>query len=95
MLPKKASQLIADFKKHGYECYVVGGYLRNQLLKKETDAIGIDFTTNATPEEIASLCKDAKYENRFGTVIVPLEDGDFFEITTYRPEKNYRDSRHP
>ena len=95
MLPKKASQLIADFKKHGYECYVVGGYLRNQLLKKETDAIGIDFTTNATPEEIASLCKDAKYENRFGTVIVPLEDGDFFEITTYRTEKNYRDGRHP
>jgi len=95
ILPKKVSQLIADFKKHGYECYVVGGYLRDQLLKRQTDGIGIDFTTNATPEQILALFENAKYENRFGTVIVPLEKGDFFEITTYRTENNYRDSRHP
>jgi len=51
----------------------------------------------------------AKYENKFGTVIVPLKESanalhlkkneylesDYFEITTYRSESLYKDKRHP
>lgn len=57
-----------------------------------------DFTTNATPEEMLAFLPDAYYNNTFGTVGVPSEgdaDEKPFEITTYRHESEYSDSRHP
>ncbi|PJE63477.1 hypothetical protein COU89_03125 [Candidatus Roizmanbacteria bacterium CG10_big_fil_rev_8_21_14_0_10_45_7] len=108
-LPRKAAQLIAFLKKNGYGCYVVGGYVRDSLLNHMADYRGMDFTTNATPEQIQGLFPDSEYTNRFGTVIIPLskayekleltshefEPHDFFEITTYRSESAYSDNRHP
>jgi len=94
-LPQKATRLIAKFKKHGFECYLVGGFLRDQLLDRPTPAKALDFTTNATPEEMLEIFKEAKYENKFGTVLIPNEDQDYFEVTTYRTEKEYSDARHP
>lgn len=94
-LPKKAKELISNFQKHGFECFVVGGYLRNYLLGKTIDNNSIDFATNATPEQILKLFPEAKYENRFGTVILPTKDGNMFEVTTYRTEFGYSDRRHP
>ena len=95
VLPDKAKSIINKLKQHGFEAYVVGGFIRNQLLKREENQVGIDFTTNATPEQIITIFKEAKYENRFGTVIVPLKNHDYVEITTYRTEHSYSDCRHP
>ena len=95
VLPNKAKKIIQKLKKPGFEAYVVGGYIRDLLLKRAKDSIGIDFTTNATPEQIQTIFPQAKYENRFGTVIVPLENHDYVEITTYRTEHSYSDCRHP
>ena len=95
VLPDKAKKIIQKLKKPGFEAYVVGGYIRDLLLKRAKDSIGIDFTTNATPEQIQTIFPQAKYENRFGTVIVPLENHDYVEITTYRTEHSYSDCRHP
>jgi len=95
VLPNKAKKIIQKLKKPGFEAYVVGGYIRDLLLKRAKNSIGIDFTTNATPEQIQTIFPQAKYENRFGTVIVPLENHDYVEITTYRTEHSYSDCRHP
>jgi tRNA nucleotidyltransferase (CCA-adding enzyme) len=70
-----------------------------------------DITTNAKPSEIQSVFKEFKtvYENNFGTVTVlnmppneeigvPRETPDLdnqVQITTYRSEGKYSDSRHP
>jgi len=94
-LPKKATTLITKFKRAGFECYLVGGYLRDYLLKKKGSTQALDFTTNATPEQMLQLFPNAKYENKYGTVLIPTEESDYFEVTTYRTEKNYSDARHP
>ena len=97
------------FNRNGYECYVVGGFIRDTLLKKSTINKAIDFATNATPQQMLTFLPNAKYENVFGTVIVPLKESaytlhlkngeylenDYFEITTYRSESLYKDRRHP
>jgi len=76
----------------GYEVYVVGGAVRDLLLKK--DVLNWDFTTNATPEQIQSLFPDNFYHNVYGTVTVKSDDF-LFEITPFRKESGYEDNRHP
>ncbi len=60
-----------------------------------------DFTTSATPEEILKLFPDGFYDNKFGTVGIPLgkpeedEHKGIVEVTTFRTETVYKDRRHP
>ena len=79
----------------GFECYAVGGCVRDILLNiKPHD---VDFTTNATPDEILACFKDFKtFElgKKYGTISV-LNENDIYEITTYRIDGKYLDSRHP
>ena len=83
----------------GYELYLVGGGLRDLLRNQPIK--DWDFTTSATPEEILSLFPDAFYDNKFGTVGLPIdkiagtEHKGVIEITTFRTEKDYTDRRHP
>lgn len=85
-------QILDKLGKNGFEAAIVGGAVRDLLAKNQvTDW---DLTTNATPDEILKLFKNGFYNNRFGTVGVPL-DGQTVEITTYRKEMGYSDKRHP
>lgn len=57
-----------------------------------------DFTTNAHPDEIQRLFPHSFYENKFGTVGVPVTingEQSILEITTYRYESAYTNDRHP
>lgn len=101
-LPQSAQTIIDTFRKAGFECYAVGGSVRDLLMGSETH--GWDFTTNATPEEILSLFPDSFYDNQFGTVGIKLREHpeqpesaviDIYEVTTYRSEEGYGDHRHP
>jgi len=103
-IPEYILKILKQLKAHKYEAYIVGGCVRDLLLKKEPK--DWDITTNARPEQILEVFKDAKYENEFGTVLLPLrheakkgEDKgeliDVIEITTYRSEQGYSDRRHP
>lgn len=97
-LPKSVIDFLKIFQDAGYEIYLVGGIVRELLLKKVIDWNLADFTTNATPDKIQKLFPDSFYENRFGTVGVKVKDGKkqyIFEVTTYRKESNYKDRRHP
>jgi tRNA nucleotidyltransferase (CCA-adding enzyme) len=95
LLPAKIKKIIKHFEKNNFEAYVVGGFIRNQLLGLAPKESGVDLTTNATPEQVRELFPNSKYENRFGTVIVFFSDNNYCEITTYRTERNYSDNRHP
>jgi len=97
-LPEFIKKMLVELSDTGFEAYVVGGSVRDWLLGQEPK--DWDITTKARPEQILKLFIDAKYENRFGTVIVPFrtDDGtvtDVVEITTYRSEQGYSDRRHP
>jgi poly(A) polymerase/tRNA nucleotidyltransferase (CCA-adding enzyme) len=61
--------LIEKLEKAGYEAYIVGGCVRDLLMGVEPK--DWDITTNARPEEILKVFPDGKYENIFGTVLVP------------------------
>lgn len=93
-IPKEVLEVFKKFSKKGFEIFAVGGAVRNLLLNKATT--DWDFTTNAQPQEITSLFKDSYYDNKFGTVGVPVKSlSSVFEITTYRSEFGYANHRHP
>ncbi|KKR75890.1 MAG: tRNA adenylyl-/cytidylyl-transferase [Candidatus Levybacteria bacterium GW2011_GWA2_40_8] len=92
VLPTQAFKIIKALQKEGYSCFAVGGSVRGLLLGRKTS--GWDFTTSAKPEEILKIFPGGFYDNKFGTVGLPIED-DVFEITTFRTEKRYSDKRHP
>jgi len=91
-LPKEVANVLEKFKKAEYQIYIVGGAVRDILMKKEIH--DWDFTTDAKPEEILKLFPHGFYDNKFGTVGV-LVGKEIFEITTMRKEGIYKDSRHP
>ena len=92
-LPEKVNIIISTLQAHGYEAYAVGGCVRDSILGREPD--DWDITTSAMPLETKALFKrtfDTGIEH--GTITVLL-DKDAFEVTTYRVDGKYEDSRHP
>ncbi len=86
-------EIFKRFHERNFEIFIVGGAVRDFLLKETIE--DIDFTTNAKPEEIKELFSETiDIGKRFGTIKVKLNNR-FFEITTYRSEDQYTDSRHP
>ena len=93
-LPEKVINVMKKFTDSGAEIYVVGGAVRDLMLGREIK--DWDFATNLTPEEMKKLFpKNSFCENKFGTFSIVLKDGEIFEVTTYRTERGYSDSRHP
>lgn len=91
----KSGFIFETLENSGFECYAVGGCVRDVLLNIQPN--DIDITTNATPDEILDCFKEYRtFElgKKFGTISVMNED-DIFEITTYRIDGKYNDSRHP
>ena len=104
-LPNEVKIVLDKFQKKGFQIYIVGGAVRDLLLGKEVK--DWDFTTDAKPEEILKVIPEGFYDNKFGTVGIPVNntsDGgpkgdssevDVYEITTMRKEGIYKDHRHP
>ena len=92
-LPEYVIKFMEVFSQKDYKIYVVGGAVRDLLLGKETK--NWDFTTNATPEQIQEMFPNAFYHNTFGTVSIPFTDSIIYEVTPFRKESNYSDTRHP
>ncbi len=94
-LPESVSAIINKFDKKGFEIYIVGGAVRDILMGKIVS--DWDFTTNATPEQILRVIPGGLYNNLFGTVFTDNPDNKDkpHEITTFRKEEGYSDSRHP
>ncbi len=88
----KILEILKKVEDSGFEIAIVGGAVRDFLAGG--DVKDWDLTTNAKPEEILKMFPKGFYNNRFGTVGVPMGDG-VVEVTTYRSEARYSDSRHP
>jgi len=95
-LPLPIQTFIKIFEDAAFKIYVVGGTVRGLLMN--ASVTDWDFTTNATPEEITKLFPHSFYNNSFGTVGIPTKlDGKevVFEVTTFRHETGYSNTRHP
>lgn len=85
-------ELASLFKNNGFSLYLVGGTVRDILLKKElTD---MDVVTDATPKEMKTFLKADFTFSKMGSVRLVYEDVKF-DITTLRRESGYVDYRHP
>ena len=95
-IPTQIWEIFKKFSDAGFEIYLVGAGVRNILLQKVP--INPDFTTDAAPEMIQALFDNSFYDNRFGTVSIPVKTDqgeELYEITTYRTEWGYSDKRRP
>jgi tRNA nucleotidyltransferase (CCA-adding enzyme) len=92
-LPPAVRKFADHFRNAGYELYVVGGAVRDALLRRPvTD---YDFATSATPREVQDLFRRTIPTGiRHGTVTVLFEGGQY-EVTTYRVDGTYEDHRRP
>ncbi len=94
-LPVEALEILTTIEAAGFEAYLVGGAVRDTLIGRTT--YDWDFTTNATPEKICELFEDSYYNNKYGMVGIPSKNDHNrpYEVTTFRTEHGYSDSRRP
>ncbi len=101
-IPKEVSRVTKTLHEAGFEAFLVGGCVRDLLLgKKPKDW---DIATDADPEKIQDFFEHTFYENEYGTVgVVNESEGEkeidptleVVEVTPFRTEHEYSDSRRP
>lgn len=92
-VPSEIKDFAKHFEQNGFSLYIVGGAIRDYFLGiSNTD---YDFCTNALPEQVIKMFKKVVPTGiKHGTVTV-LYKGASYEVTTFRSESDYVDSRHP
>lgn len=101
VVPQDVLEIYKKLLKEGFSVYFVGGCVRDFLMGR--NVIDWDFATNAQPSQIQSVFSNSFYDNKFGTVGIPLGNPEetkgweknYVEATTFRTEGGYSDSRHP
>jgi len=94
-IPESVSMCIRALEEAGYRAYCVGGCVRDSLLGITPH--DYDLCTNARPTQTAevfrtfSLVRSGEKHGTIGVVV----DREVIEITTFRTEGDYHDSRHP
>ena len=95
-VPEAADRLGEVFVRAGHQLHLVGGTVRDALLRRPSD--DLDFATDARPETVLELVSGLggtwTTGIEFGTVGV-LVRGVRCEITTYRADRYDRVSRNP
>jgi len=81
------------FRTAGFQCYLVGGAVRDMLLGRRVS--DFDIATDALPQEVQRrFHRVIPTGIKHGTVTV-LFRGNRFEVTTFRIDQEYRDGRRP
>ena len=96
LLPDCVRLALDRLEAAGYSAYLVGGCVRDTLMGRRPH--DFDLCTSATPEQVKAALPGERFLDtglRHGTVTLLPADGGPIEITTYRVEGGYSDSRHP
>ncbi len=94
-IPKQVCYLIDKLQAKDHCAYVVGGCVRDSLLGLTPN--DYDLCTDALPEEICSIFHNhtlVRSGEKHGTIGVVVNH-TVYEITTFRTEGEYTDTRHP
>ncbi len=94
-IPDGARYILQTLNSAGHEAYLVGGCVRDLL--RGVEPHDWDLCTSALPEETEQCLAGQRVIEtglKHGTVTV-LVEGEPYEITTYRTEGPYSDSRRP
>jgi putative nucleotidyltransferase with HDIG domain len=107
MLKDFAIAIIQNLRQQGFQAYLVGGCVRDLLLKREP--ADYDIATSATPAEVMEIFPDTYAVGaQFGVVLVPLPlehrtagpeslsaKTQAVEVATFRSDLGYSDGRRP
>jgi len=102
-----AISIIQTLRQHRFQAYLVGGCVRDLLLKREP--ADFDVATSASPAQVMEIFPETYAVGaQFGVVLVPLpeeqrENGsennlpkaDAVEVATFRSDLGYSDGRRP
>ena len=92
-IPEDVQFILKKLGRAGYEAYIVGGCTRDSVLGKLPQ--DWDITTCAMPEQVKQLFpRTIDTGIKHGTVTVMIGVNGY-EVTTYRVDGVYEDSRHP
>lgn len=92
-MPEKVEAIIERLTEHGYEAYAVGGCVRDSILGRQPD--DWDITTSAKPMEVKKIFGRTVDTGLVHGTVTVLMGKEGFEVTTYRIDGEYEDSRHP
>ena len=107
MLKEFSSSIIKTLRQQGFQAYLVGGCVRDLLLKREP--ADYDVATSATPAQVMEIFPDTYAVGaQFGVVLVPRPEDQrttgegnvapkshAVEVATFRSDLGYSDGRHP
>lgn len=96
-LPWYVKDILKVLDTAGFECFVVGGAIRDSLLGRQVH--DYDITTNALPSQVIELFESKGYSVcptglKHGTVTI-INECHNIEVTTYRIDGQYLDNRRP
>jgi len=91
--PKYIISVLSRLTSRGFDAYIVGGSVRDAVMKRSPG--DWDVSTSATPGDVVEIFeKTVLTGEKFGTVTVVLNQCTV-EVTTFRTDGDYHDSRHP
>lgn len=87
----EAKEVLKKIEEHGFEAYIVGGYVRDYILGLESH--DVDICTNAKVKDILDIFgNNLVYSDYYGNVKM-ISDKYNIDITTYRRDVKYNDDR--
>ena len=92
-LPERVDEILRRLESAGYEAWCVGGAVRDRLLGRTPG--DWDVTTNAPPDKVLQLFAPHAAPTGLQHGTVTVFGGNGVEVTTYRRDGTYSDSRHP
>ena len=94
-LPEDVRWILNKMQSAGFRADIVGGPVRDMI--RGVEPYDFDITTSAIPEETKAVFRGERIIEtgiKHGTVTL-IRNGEQYEITTYRIDGEYEDSRHP
>ena len=92
-MPENVKEILTKLEEKGYECWCVGGAVRDLLLGRTPG--DWDVTTNALPEQVLELFAPRALPTGLQHGTVTVGGGKGVEVTTFRRDGEYCDNRHP
>lgn len=92
-ISENALKVISRLSSEGFEAYLVGGAVRDMMLGKTPK--DFDIATDATPEELRKLFRNARIIGRRFRIVHILFGPEIIEVTTFRGHHREDEAENP
>ena len=90
---EKGLEVLKTIESYGYEAYIIGGAVRDDLLGFTSN--DVDICTNAPIDELSKIFDNIIFNgNKYLSVTIRVDNYEF-EVTHFRRDISYENHRHP